>query len=86
MMGTFIISFIGNSFVDSTQNWQLLGFIPPEKRRRPIVIVYFSLILALVTLCECHSDSGSSNASLRVAASRPAHVPNRHCRRCSLTG
>jgi len=50
MMGTFIISFIGNSFVDSTQNWQLLGFMPPEKRRRPIVIVYFSLILALVTL------------------------------------
>ena len=52
MMGTFIVSFIGNSFVESTEHSQLLKFLPQQNRRKFMVILYFSLILALVTLCE----------------------------------
>lgn len=54
-MGTFIISFIGNSFVESMTNNQLLSrFMSPPSRRRTMVIIFFSIILSMVTLCECY--------------------------------
>ncbi|KAJ9522992.1 hypothetical protein QJQ45_023838, partial [Haematococcus lacustris] len=50
IMGTFIISFIGNSFVESTQHSQLLHFMPHTNRRRAMVILYFMVILSTLTL------------------------------------
>ena len=49
-MGTFIIAFIGNNFVESTQNWRALEPLgPPPARRRFMVVVYFLTIVALIT-------------------------------------
>lgn len=52
MMGTFIISFIGNSFVESASQAGPLSFLGKAKSRKAMVILYFSLILAIVTMCE----------------------------------
>ncbi len=51
-MGTFIVSFIGNSFVLAAQDTKPLGFISksPDARRRLLVMVYFCIIIAFVTL------------------------------------
>lgn len=50
-MGTFIISFIGNSFCNSAQEFgPLLSIKDPETRRRVSVLVFFAMIVALVTL------------------------------------
>jgi predicted PurR-regulated permease PerM len=50
-MGTFIIAFIGNSFVASAAD-AVLWLWPenPPLRRRALVVAYFCLIVALVTL------------------------------------
>ncbi|CAD7705026.1 unnamed protein product [Ostreobium quekettii] len=49
-MGTFLISAIGNSLVDSEEANSLLGFVPPGARRRVLVLIFFTLIVALLTL------------------------------------
>ena len=49
-MGTFIVSFIGNSFVASFQRLPQLERMSPQKRRRVLVIVYYTGILLLLTL------------------------------------
>ena len=50
-MGTFIVAFIGNSFVASAAD-AVLWLAPdnPPLRRRALVLVYFCLIVALITL------------------------------------
>ncbi|KAG1671404.1 hypothetical protein FOA52_011901 [Chlamydomonas sp. UWO 241] len=52
MMGTFIITFIGNSVVDrGSADSGPLRMLPPAARRRALAIVYFGAILAVfVTL------------------------------------
>ncbi len=52
MMGTFIISFIGNGFVEGTENSHVLRTLAPPTRRKLLVVIYFTLIFAMVTLCE----------------------------------
>lgn len=51
-MGTFIVSFIGNSFITNTVDSQLLQVITPNRdlRRRVLVMLYFSAIIAFITL------------------------------------
>ena len=49
-MGTFIIAFIGDGFVRSAQSTVFFSRIPPVWRRRLLVLLYFSGILALVIL------------------------------------
>ena len=41
-MGTFIVSFIGNSFVSSFQRLPQLAGMSPQKRRRVLVLVYYT--------------------------------------------
>ncbi len=41
-MGTFIVSFIGNSFVSSFQRLPQLAGMSPQKRRRVLVGVYYT--------------------------------------------
>jgi hypothetical protein len=52
VMGTFIVSFIGNSFVSNTADAQLLVMVQPDKdaRRRLLVVIYFAIIIAFITL------------------------------------
>lgn len=50
MMGTFIVSFIGNSFVKSAQNTPLLRRLSPVTRRHVLVIAYFVAIISIFTL------------------------------------
>ena len=49
-MGTFILAFIGNSFVHSAR--QSAGVLPlsPTWRRRSLVLLYFTMIVSIVTL------------------------------------
>ena len=49
-MGTFIVSFIGNSFVTSFQRLPQLAQLSPKKRRQVLVIVYYTGIVLLFTL------------------------------------
>lgn len=49
-MGAYIISFIGNSFVQSTENNKLFLRLNSKSRRRIVVALYFSIIVAMVTL------------------------------------
>lgn len=49
-MGTFIISFVGNSFVSSAQNLPQLVRLSPQARRRVLVLVYYTFILLLFSL------------------------------------
>eukprot|EP00889_Picochlorum_renovo_P002369 jgi/Picre1/29399/NNA_004787.t1 len=49
-MGTFIVSFIGNSFVTSAQNIPQLKTLSPQRRRRVLVFVYYTCIVLLFTL------------------------------------
>jgi predicted PurR-regulated permease PerM len=49
-MGTFIVSFIGNGFVTSTQNLPQLRRMTPQARRRVLVLVYYTFIISLFTL------------------------------------
>jgi predicted PurR-regulated permease PerM len=50
-MGTFIMAFVGNSFVESTQNWRALEVLgAPPRRRRALVVCYFLFIVALITV------------------------------------
>lgn len=51
-MGTFIVSFIGNSFIIQTIDSQLLAMVQPDRdaRRRILVVIYFAIIIAFITL------------------------------------
>lgn len=49
-MGTFIISFVGNSFVSSAQHLPQLQRLSRQKRRRILVLVYYTFILLLFSL------------------------------------
>ncbi|GFR44550.1 hypothetical protein Agub_g5821, partial [Astrephomene gubernaculifera] len=52
VLGTFIVSFIGNSFVESAQEKQLVQSVlpTPKMRRQVLVLLYFSMILGVFTL------------------------------------
>lgn len=52
VMGTFIISFIGNSFIVNTIDNQLVCMAMPARdgRRRLLVVIYFAAIIAFITL------------------------------------
>ena len=52
VMGTFIVAFIGNGFVGSTQKSTALSFLNsrPMLRRRLLVLMYFSGIVSVVFL------------------------------------
>lgn len=52
VMGTFIISFIGNSFIVNTIDNQLVSMALPARhtRRRLLVVIYFAAIIAFITL------------------------------------
>ncbi len=51
VMGTFILSYIGNSFVDSAlRSRGPLELIPEAARRRALALLYFFSIFAFVTL------------------------------------
>lgn len=50
IMGTFVLSFIGNGFVTSAQSWPVFGWFTSKSKRRLLVIVYFSALISLVTL------------------------------------
>ncbi|KAL4435187.1 hypothetical protein ABPG77_001869 [Micractinium sp. CCAP 211/92] len=49
-MGTFIVSFVGNGFVQSAEDWLLLKRFSPQARRRLLVITYYTMIVSLFTL------------------------------------
>lgn len=49
-MGTFIVSFIGNSFVTSAASLPQLNTLSPQRRRRILVLVYYTFIILLFTL------------------------------------
>ena len=50
VMGTFIVAFIGNGFVASTQKSSALKWLDskPMLRRRILVLLYFSAIVSVV--------------------------------------
>jgi predicted PurR-regulated permease PerM len=52
VFGTFIVSFIGNSFVANTQTTQVMqsAFPNQQTRRRVLVVIYFLCILSVVML------------------------------------
>ena len=51
-MGTFIVSFIGQSFVASALGSQPLRWLAPDpdKQRRILVALFFTIIIAAITL------------------------------------
>ena len=49
-MGTFILAFVGNSFVRSAQQTSLLRPFSSLWRRRTLVLLYFTIILGIVTM------------------------------------
>lgn len=49
-MGTFVLAFVGNSFVRSAQQSTLLRPLSAQWRRRSLVLTYFTIILGVVTL------------------------------------
>lgn len=52
VLGTFIVSFIGNSFVEGAQEAPIVqSFLPkPTARRQVLVLLYFLMILGVFTL------------------------------------
>jgi len=49
-MGTFIVSFIGNGFVTSAQDLPNLRTLSPQRRRRVLVLVYYTFIVLVFSL------------------------------------
>ncbi|KAL4858147.1 putative transport protein YdbI [Chlorella vulgaris] len=49
-MGTFIVSFVGNGFVQSGRDWLPLRRFSPQDRRRFLVVTYYTAIVSLFTL------------------------------------
>ncbi|KIY99566.1 hypothetical protein MNEG_8395 [Monoraphidium neglectum] len=51
-MGTFIVSFIGNSFIEYARDTQPLRLLSPDpdKQRRILVVTFFTIIIAFITL------------------------------------
>ena len=49
-MGTFIVSFIGNGFVTSAQSLPRLHNMSPQRRRRVLVLVYYTFIILVFSL------------------------------------
>jgi hypothetical protein len=49
-MGTFIVSFIGHSFIASAVGTRPMQWLCPnaDKQRRILVVVYFTLIIAFI--------------------------------------
>ena len=50
-MGTFIVSFIGHSFVASALDTQPLRWLAPDliKQRRILVALFFTIIIAFIS-------------------------------------
>ena len=50
-MGTFIVSFIGNSFIEGARGTQPMQLLEPDpdKQRRILVVVFFTIIIAFIT-------------------------------------
>jgi hypothetical protein len=50
-MGTFIVSFIGNSFIEYARDTQPLRLLSPDpdKQRRILVVTFFTIIIAFIT-------------------------------------
>ena len=92
-MGTFILSFIGNSFVASAQRATLPRFLASEaKRRRALVLVFYAAIVSIVSifglmtipnLIRCSTDSlqhGSPVlANVPCCLLQVACLPGMHC-------
>ena len=51
-MGTFIVSFIGHSFIAGALDTQPLRWLSPDrdKQRRILVVAFFTIIIAFITL------------------------------------
>lgn len=49
-MGVFIVSFIGNGFVNSMRQLPQLSHIDPQKRRRYLVLTYYTFIILIFSL------------------------------------
>ena len=49
-MGVFIVSFIGNGFVNSMKQLPQLKDIAPQRRRRTLVLVYYTFIILIFSL------------------------------------
>ena len=49
-MGTFIVSYIGNGFVQSLVESRLLSSLSYRARRRSLVLIYFTAIVSILTL------------------------------------
>ena len=49
-MGTFILSFIGNSFIQTVQSSGILKELTPDQRRRLLVVIFYTAILSIFTL------------------------------------
>jgi predicted PurR-regulated permease PerM len=49
-MGTFIVSFLGNSFVRQAERAPQLAGLTQQQRRRALVLVFYAAILSLFTL------------------------------------
>ena len=50
VLGTFIVAFIGNSFVHGAQTTAFMQSFPKPIRRQSLVLVYFLMILGVFTL------------------------------------
>lgn len=51
-MGTFVLSFVGNSFVQSAQRTRMPVGPPPDSRgrRRLLVLLFYAAIVSIVTI------------------------------------
>ena len=50
-MGTFIVTFLGQSFIESAQGTQPLRWLSPDPcvQRRSLVVAFFTAIIAAIT-------------------------------------
>ena len=91
-MGTFILSFIGNSFVASAQRATLPRFLASEpQRRRALVLVFYAAIVSIVSifglmtipsLIRCSTNS----LQLSSAATGSPELANFYAVCCKLLG
>ena len=79
-MGPFIVSFIGNGFVATAQDTQLLRRLSPQARRRLLVLAYYTAIASLFTLFGVliipgQQGAGPAHARPGVTPRPPASLP-----------